>query len=129
ASIAHGNEMFRRADEIAEGVRLFAKFSIGVPVPALIGDAANMGDRTNEAAMGEAEAIGGKRSRQVRAISAVAVKQQRGGSIEPRTVPVKDRDGNLFAVRGDSEQPPRHILRGIVTRGNDLTLAQDPFAG
>src|ERR1700731_5022323 len=115
--------MFRRADEIAEGVRLFVKFPVGVPVPALIGAAANMGDRTDAGAIGEAEEIGGKRSRHVRAISAVAVKQQRGGSIELPTGTIKKRDGNLFAVGGSREQPPRHILRGIVTRGNDLTLA------
>src|SRR5580704_18191288 len=115
--------MFCGADEIAEGVRLLAKFPIGVPTPALIGAAANVGDRADEAAIGEAEAIGGKRRRHVRAISAVAVKQQRGGSIEPRTGAIKDRDGNLLAVRGGREQPPRHILRGIMTRENDLTLA------
>src|ERR1700719_5315321 len=98
--------MFRRADEIAEAVRLFAKFPVSVPVPPFIGAAANMGDRTDEAAIDEAEAIGGKRSRHMRAISAVAVKQQRGGSIEPRTGAIKDRDGNLLALRGGRQKTP-----------------------
>jgi len=48
--------MFRHADEIAEAIRLFADFpSVYQCQPYRA--AANMGDRTDEAAIGEAEPI------------------------------------------------------------------------
>jgi len=56
------------------------------------------------------------------------VKQQRRGLVQDQTSAIKERDRNLLAVRSRREEPPRHIVGRIVTRGNNLTLAENPFA-
>ena len=51
---------WRRGDEIAERVGLVGELAVLVPAPALLGSAAHMGDRVDEAAIDQRQAIGGE---------------------------------------------------------------------
>ena len=41
---------------------------------------------------------------------------------------MQDRDGNALPIRGPREETPRRVMRGIVTRGDFLALAQHAHA-
>src|SRR6478672_3285423 len=58
-------------------------------------------------------------------IRAIALEQQRGGTVEPDTVAVKQRDRNGFFVLGRNLDPPHHVGGRIVAAWHLLLLAQD----
>ena len=63
--------------EIIERVRLLLALAVEIPAPALVGAAADMRDRIDEAAIDQRQPVGGKRRRHRHAVGAVAVEQQR----------------------------------------------------
>src|SRR6516165_650531 len=59
------------------------------------------------------------------AVGAIAIEQDGGGAIEGQVPPVEDRDRHAFAICRRREKTAGHILFWIVTRWDDLALAQD----
>jgi hypothetical protein len=50
--------MFGAGDEIGEGVFLFLQLAVEIPAPALVGAAADMCDRVDEAAVNQRQPSG-----------------------------------------------------------------------
>src|SRR5262245_6790845 len=84
-----------------------------------------MRNGVDEAAINQREQIRIELSRQRKRIRAVALKEQRGGTVEPDTVAVKQRDRNGFFVLGRNCDPPRHVGERVVATWHLLLLAQD----
>ena len=120
--------MFSRRDEVGKCVRLGGKFAFAIPAPALVGAAAHMGDRIDEAAVDERQAVGVERGGDGDAVGAVAIDEAGRGPVERRVLAEQDRDRHGLAVGGRREQPPRHIVGWIVSARHFPPLAQDSRA-
>ena len=89
---------FRGRDEVRERIRLPQELAVLVPVPALLGAAADMRDRIDEATVDQRQPASRKRSRHRVAIGAVAIQQQRRRAVRLHVAAMQDRDRNGFAV-------------------------------
>ncbi len=119
----------RAGDEVREGVGLLLALAVEVPAPALLGAAADMGDRVDEAAVDEAQQVRAERRRHQRSVGAVAVEQQRRAAVEGEVSAMQQRDRHLLAVGRGGEEPPGHVGGRVVTARHRLPLAQEPGAG
>src|SRR5262249_61847638 len=95
------------------------------PALAFLAPAANMRNGVDEAAIDQREQIRIELGRKRERIRAVALEEQRGGTVEPGTVAVKQRDRNGFFVLGRNRDPPHHVGGRIVAAWHLLLLAQD----
>ena len=116
-------------DEVGEGVGLLLALALEIPVPTLLGAAADMGDGVDEAAIDEAEQVGAEPRRHQRAVGAVAVEQQRRRAVEGESAAMQERDRNAFPVRRGREQATGDVVGGLVAARHGLALAQDAGAG
>ena len=116
-------EIFARGDEVGEAVHLLLALALAVPAIALVLAAADMGDGIDEAAVDEAQRIGGEAGRDRHAVGAIAVEQQRRGAVELGVLAIEQRDRDGLTVLRGRHDPARHVSAGIVAARNFLRLA------
>src|ERR1700674_5198000 len=102
--------MLRGSDKIGEGIALVLHAAGIVPGFPEFTAAANVGDRKDDAAIQKAQTIRTEMDRHGDAVTAVAIKEERGGSIARRVVPIDDRERHARAVGSGSVQPLADIL-------------------
>src|SRR5262249_19875394 len=82
-------EMLSDSDKVGESVDLLVALAVLVPAITLVLAAAHMGDGVDEAAIDEAQRIGGETGRNRHAVGAVAIEQQRRRAVERCLLAVK----------------------------------------
>src|SRR5512139_2128962 len=85
-------EKFTGRNEVAETIHLLFALAVLVPAIALVLAAAHMGNGVHEAAIDEAERVGGEASWDAHAVSAVAVEQKRHRAVELGLLAIEERD-------------------------------------
>ena len=124
---ASARQIFARGDKVGEAIGLFLALAVAVPAIALVLAAADMGDGIDEAAIHQAESVGGEGGRDGHAVGAIAIEQKRRRAVELRVLAVEQRDRDRLAVLGGRHNAARDIGGWIVTARNFLSLTKDPL--
>src|SRR2546430_17092671 len=118
--------VFVTHDDAPKRFDLYAGGSGLGPRSPFSGPAAEMRNGVNEAAIDQREEIRIELGRKRERIRAIALEEQRGGTVEPGAVAVEQRDRNGFFVVGRNRDPPHHVGGRVVAAWHLLLLAQDP---
>ena len=103
---------------------LLLALAVLVPAIALVLAAAHMGDGVDEAAIDQAQRIGGEAGRNGHAVGAVAIEQEGRRAVELRLLAIEQRHRDRLAVLRRRHDAARDVERWIVAARNFLSLAK-----
>src|SRR5689334_9286602 len=113
----------RAGRKILKAVGLLLALAVEIPAPALVGAAADMRDRIDEAPIDQRQAVGVESGRHRHAVGAIAIEQERRLAIAREIAAVQDRDRNLGAIVRLRHDARGDVIGRMVAGWNLLALA------
>ena len=120
--------MIGSGDEILEGVLLGFHLAGFVPFETLVLAAANMGDGIDETTVGERQCGGGEGGGNGDAVSAITIKQARGGTVKRHILAIEQGDRHQLAIMRRGHDAAGDVIIRIVAGRHFLRLQQCALA-